>query len=172
MDCTLCSVMPVYTKHESQTTLFNQRTHVYAHTRTHAHAHAVGSGWLTAPFALAECGVILGSLLIIFFALAANQTKNYLIESIARIEAIEKVATGEVEGPEADVEKSGGGGGGGGVAANEGGEDYLLLPKPTYEIGTRRWEMTNCARKTMGLTGSVVFNIVCKCYAVVCGLVR
>ena len=142
------------------------------HRTAPAPAPAVGSGWLTAPFALAECGVILGSLLIIFFALAANQTKNYLIESIARIEAIEKVATGEVEGPQADVEKSGGGGGGGGgVAANEGGEDYLILPKPTYEIGTRRWEMTNCARKTMGLTGSVVFNIVCECCAVR-GLVR
>ena len=131
----------------------------------------MGSGWLTAPFALAECGVVLGSLLIVFFALAANQTKNYLIESMARIEAMEKVACGEVPKGEQrdDVEKAlrsskkprqassrrpcGG-------DEEEGGEDVVLLPTPVYEIGTRRWEMTNCAQKTMGLAGSIVFNIV------------
>lgn len=55
-------------------------------------ARAQGCGFLSLPHAFVESGIIVGPALCIFFAIACNITKDYVLEALGRLEALTKVS--------------------------------------------------------------------------------
>lgn len=125
----------------------------------------MGVGWLTTPWAVAQSGMVLGSLLLIFFMFAANTTKNFLVESMARSEALtqwreeaseaakdaEALSTlegasvrSEDESLKADLTLS---------------KNHMTSSDPKYEITSRKFEMTDVSRVTLGLWPTIVFGL-------------
>jgi amino acid permease len=50
-----------------------------------------GCGFLGVPYAFVKSGMVVGPILVIFFAYMCNVSKDYILETLGRLEALEKV---------------------------------------------------------------------------------
>ncbi len=53
--------------------------------------YIVGCGFLGIPSSFVASGMVAGPLLVVFFAFLCNITKDYILEALSRLEALEKV---------------------------------------------------------------------------------
>lgn len=135
----------------------------------------MGTGWLANSFSLAQTGVVLGALLLVFFMLAANVSKNFLLEGAIRSEALcqqkenvtpiveETHAISRVEKQDPideDEEYNDRKRSGSGETHDETlSKNVPMQEGPHFEITDRKFEMTDVSRVTLGMIPTIIFGV-------------
>lgn len=119
----------------------------------------MGAGWIACPAAMARCGIILGAIVLGAFALLANMCKNFLIETMARAEAI---MTEDEKKEDQSANSS--------LALEDPEEKFIS--KALYRLtGSRKFEMSQLSALFLPKWMSITFGIIyCFCqYATLLG---